>query len=121
MLAGESKAKVGSDALGVTFQTDSYPIQIRGKSFKMYDTVGLSEGDSGTISASMAIGNLYQLIREVDGGVSLLVYVLRGPRLRSAARKNYRMFYEIFCMKQVPIVIVITGLEEQDDIQAWWG
>jgi len=121
MLAGEEKAKIGSDAIGVTFQTERYSMKIEGKLFEVYDTVGLSEGDSGTISASEAIGNLYELIRELHGGVSLLVYVLRGPRLRTAARKNYNMFYEIFCKKQVPIVIVITGLEEQKDMPGWWN
>jgi len=59
-------------------------------------------------------------MRGLDDGVSLLVYVVRGPRLSPSIRKNYELFYEIFCEEKVPIVIVITGLENEEDMEGWW-
>jgi GTPase SAR1 family protein len=120
MLAGGLAAETSNSAVGVTFKNEVFKKQIRGLPFNIYDTVGLSEGDAGRVPGRISIKSLYQLIRRVEGGVDLLVYVLRGPRIRGAARKNYLMFYEIFCKKKVPIVIVVTGLEEELDRQAWW-
>jgi hypothetical protein len=45
---------------------------------------------------------------------------VRGPRIEGLTQKNYEIFYEILCEKKVPIVLVITGLENEDNIDDWW-
>lgn len=70
---------------------------------QIHDTIGLSEGGIGTVLASKVIANLYHLVREVHGGVNLLMYVFWGPRL---AQENYN---KKSCEKKVPIVIIITS------------
>ncbi|EDR06314.1 uncharacterized protein LACBIDRAFT_329003 [Laccaria bicolor S238N-H82] len=120
MLPGGRVAAVNGDAKGVTFRHERYVKDIGGCRLDIFDTVGLNEGAAGTVSAPQAIEGLYRLMRGLDDGVSLLVYVVRGPRLKNSARKNYEMFYEIFCEKKVPIVLVITGLEHEDDMDEWW-
>jgi len=118
---GCREATVSSSANGVTFRHDCYEKVIRGRHINVFDTVGLGEGKSGTIPAAKAIESLYRLMRRLENGVNLLVYVVRGPRLSHSIRKNYELFYEIFCQKKVPIVIVITGLEnEEDAMDDWW-
>jgi predicted GTPase len=117
---GCHEATVSSTAKGVTFQHECFKKDIRGHHINVFDTVGLGEGKSGTVSAPKAIEALYRLMRGLDGGVSLLVYVVRGPRLSPSIRKNYELFYEIFCQKKVTIVIVITGLENEEDMDDWW-
>ena len=119
MLHGEHTATVGSAANGVTFQHECYEKIIGDRRLNIFDTVGLNEGVSGTMSTSELIKELYRLMRGLDNGVSLLVYVVRGPRLTSSIRKNY-MIYEKFCEKKVPIVLVITGLEDEEDMDDWW-
>ena len=120
MLSGGCEAKVSSTAKGETFQHDRYDKYIGGHRISVFDTVGLGEGKKGTVSAAKAIEALYRLMRGLDDGVSLLVYVVRGPRLSDSIRKNYELFYEIFCEKKVPIVLVITGLEHEEDMDGWW-
>ena len=120
MLSGGPDATVSSTAKGETFQHSRYEKVIGDHRINVFDTVGLGEGKKGTVSASKAIEALYGLMRGLDDGVSLLVYVVRGPRLKNSARKNYEMFYEIFCEKKVPIVLVITGLEHEEDMDDWW-
>ena len=56
----------------------------------------------------------------LDDGVNLLVYVMRAPRIVATAKANYELFFETFCYGQVPIVIVVTGLEDKDDMDKWW-
>ena len=120
MLSGGPDATVSSTAKGETFQHSRYEKVIGDHRINVFDTVGLGEGKKGTVSASKAIEALYGLMRGLDDGVSLLVYVVRGPRLSDSIRKNYELFYEIFCMKKVPIVLVITGLEHEEDMDGWW-
>ena len=120
MLSGGREAKVSSSAKGETFKHDRYEKYIRGQSINVFDTVGLGEGKKGTVSAAKAIEALYRLMRGLEDGVSLLVYVVRGPCLSGSIRKNYELFYEIFCQKEVPIVLVITGLEHEEDMGNWW-
>ena len=120
MLVGHPVTVTSDTAAGVTFQSDSYEVEVHGVPLIFHDTVGLSEGDNGTVPAAKAIEALYRLIDETHSGIHLLIYVLCGPHLRPAARKNYEMFYEMFCEKKVPLVIVITGLEAEPDWGGWW-
>ncbi|KDQ55076.1 hypothetical protein JAAARDRAFT_340664 [Jaapia argillacea MUCL 33604] len=121
MLADETVAKISSDARGCTFESTAYHIRVSNADMRIYDTAGLGEADQGTVSATLAIANLYKLIRSLDSGINLLVYVIRGNRLKEMTTKNYQMFYDIFCKKKVPIVLVVTGLEGEDDMDQWWG
>ncbi|KIM72514.1 hypothetical protein PILCRDRAFT_81792, partial [Piloderma croceum F 1598] len=120
-LAGAQIADTSSDLVGCTFESACYELKIRGKPFKVHNTVRLGEGIKGTVPASQAIESLFHLLHKLEGGINLLVYIMRGPCLVDTARKNYHMFYEIFCDKKVPIVVVVRGLEEEEDRQVWWG
>jgi predicted GTPase len=120
MLDGGGQAIVSSGALGATFCSTPYKKTINGSAFRIFDTAGLNEAPGGTVPPRIAVDNLRRLIRDLEGGINLLVYVMRGPRIKASARQNYKMFFEGFCRKMVPIVIVITGLEERDDMSQWW-
>jgi GTPase Era involved in 16S rRNA processing len=117
MLAGGDVAKVSSSSSGCTFESKSYPL---GSTCRLFDTVGLNEGKQGTVSPTEAVVNLYKLIRSLEDGVNLLVYCVRGPRIRETMVNNYKMFYSVFCKEQVPIVLVVTGLENEESMETWW-
>jgi hypothetical protein len=54
-------------------------------------------------------------------GISLLVYCVRSVRVSRALLRNYNLFYSAICRKKVPIVVVVTGLENQDPtMDSWW-
>ncbi|KAH7888530.1 hypothetical protein F5I97DRAFT_1853337 [Phlebopus sp. FC_14] len=99
LLAGKEVAKVANTARGCTFQYTSYPIDICGSEYSVYDTSGLNEGDPHTINRTQAISQMYRLL------ISL---------------KNWRLFHEVICAKEVPIVIVVTGLEDEECMDNWW-
>jgi tRNA U34 5-carboxymethylaminomethyl modifying GTPase MnmE/TrmE len=120
MLEGKEHARVSDSAEGVTLHSESYEKQINGSTFQIFDTVGLNEGPAAILSAKDAIEGLYRLIRQLDNGVNLLLYVVRAPRISAIAQKNYEMFHEAFCHKNVPIVIIITGLEDRENMDGWW-
>ncbi|KDQ59830.1 hypothetical protein JAAARDRAFT_33403 [Jaapia argillacea MUCL 33604] len=120
LLAGDHVADTSSTAAGCTFQSHKYTIASEYMVLNVFDTIGLNEGKGGAVASNVAIANLYKLVRKMDGGVNLLIYVIRGPRITESTSDNYRMFYEAFCQRNVPIVLVVTGLENEDPMDAWW-
>ena len=121
MVLGSKVAAISGGAVGCTFESTSYLANIGGSEFRLHDTAGLNEGEDGTVPAKEAVVNLYKLIRRLEDGVSLLVYCVRGPKIKDTTVKNYKIFYEAFCQKQVPVAIVVTGLENEESMEGWWA
>jgi hypothetical protein len=117
MLKGRGNAFVSSSVKGVTFGCARYEKKIRGSTYVMFDTAGLNETDYGSVPAHQ---QLYKLMRQLEGGLTLLVYVMRAPRLKSSSKANYEVFYRGFCQSGVPIIIIITGLEHEPNMDKWW-
>jgi hypothetical protein len=120
MLASAPMAKVSSGSSGCTFESKSYQLDIEGSLYRIFDTAGLNEGKEGTVTPADAVVNLYKLIRSLEDGVNLLVYCVRGPRIKDTIVNNYKMFHSVFCKEQVPIILVVTGLENEDSVDVWW-
>jgi len=121
LIAGSSVAQISSRSAGCTFQSTCFPVNIGNKQFNLYDTAGLDEGQGGTIAKQDAIVQLYTLLRRLDTGVNLLVFCMRGPRIKESCLKNWRLFWEVICQRRVPIVLAVTGLEnEEEGMDSWW-
>lgn len=121
MLSSQTRpvAPVSNGVKGCTLGSKPYELDILGRKMTLWDTAGLDEGDAGRVPDFKAITNLYKLLVGVGGGINLLVFVTR-PRIKEAAPKNWKLFHEIICQEMVPIVIVVTGLEEETDMDMWW-
>jgi len=121
MITGTACASVSSAAVGCTFESVPYDAELSGRKYRLWDTVGLNEGEQGNVSADRAIESLQELVLNLQsGGVSLLVYCIRGSRLRDIVKINYDIFSKVICGGQVPIVIAVTGLENEDNMEDWW-
>ena len=121
MIAGTACAAVSSAAVGCTFESVPYDVELSARQYRLWDTVGLNEGEHGSTSADRAIESLQELVSNLQyEGVSLLVYCIRGSRLRDIVKINYDLFSKMICAPAVPIVVVITGLENEDNMEDWW-
>ncbi|OAX37961.1 hypothetical protein K503DRAFT_201525 [Rhizopogon vinicolor AM-OR11-026] len=120
MIAGRQAADISSGATGCTFQHQAYELPVHDRNFTIYDTAGLNEGDRGTVNRAAAMAALYRLITGLDGGINLLVFCMRGPRIKKATHENWKVFHEIICKKEVPMVLVVTGLENEENMDEWW-
>jgi len=118
MLAGSSVANVSPGAAGCTSSNQSYRISHGDDNcYTLWDTPGLNEAEDGTVSPQDAVHSLLDLVK--DHGINLLIYCIRG-RLVDIIRVNYDLFWKIICMEEVPIVLVVTGLEGKPDMDEWW-
>ncbi|KAF5366139.1 hypothetical protein D9757_010950 [Collybiopsis confluens] len=122
MLLGRNEAEISNGAKGCTFDHHAYTAILDGNTYQLYDTNGLDEGNMGSTGAKEALVGLYHLLRDLQDGVTLLVYCMRGPRVTESLQRNYDVFYDGFCRKSVPIVMVVTGLENQlPNMETWWN
>jgi len=117
MLAGSPLAKVSGGASGCTPSSKCYSVRHGDDIYTLWDTAGLNEADDGTVSSQAAVQNLLDLVK--DHGVNLLVYCIR-ERFPNIIRVNYDLFWGIICRKEVPILLVVTGLEGKEDMDDWW-
>jgi len=121
LIVGKDVAETSSNAMGCTFESKSYEVEVEGIPLVLWDTSGLNEGEKGEVAAKKAVGQLYHLIQSLENnGVSLLVFCIRGPRIRETTIKNYQLFYSYFCLAEVSIALVVTGLENEEPMDAWW-
>lgn len=120
MLSDDDVATISNSALGCTFESACYPITINGMQYVLWDTAGLNEGEAGSVPAGEALHHLRDLVEKLKDGLSLLVYCIRGARYRDIIKVNYDLFTEIICQKEIPVAIVITGLENEARMEDWW-
>jgi GTP-binding protein EngB required for normal cell division len=122
-IVGRSIAATSSGAKGCTFHHKKYELQVEDTQYAIWDTAGLDEGTYGTVPAEIAEEHLKLLLRDLTraNGIHLLVYCVRATRLRKTLLNNYNLFYSAICRKKVPIVAVVTGLENYEEEMAdWW-
>ena len=120
-IAGDPRAPISSSSVGCTFWNTPYTVTLSGKQFTLYDTAGFDEGQSGTVPKSDAFVRLYSLLRRLENGVNLLIFCMRGPRIKESCARNWQLFYNIICDRRVPIILAVTGLEnEEEGMDSWW-
>lgn len=67
-----------------------------------------------------AVTELINLLKSLQGGISLLVFVIEKGRIKKSLYENYKLFVEAICMKNVPVVLVITHCEMETTPGIWW-
>ncbi|KAG1884529.1 P-loop containing nucleoside triphosphate hydrolase protein [Suillus subluteus] len=110
------------DARGCTIETTAYEHDIvtqdRTLKVRLFDTAGLNEDSKGTVPDKYAQKGLKKLLR-TNGGIHLLVYCVQGTKYASALKHNYDLLSTV--KGDVPIVLVVTGLEDQEpEMEDWW-
>jgi GTP-binding protein EngB required for normal cell division len=122
LIAGENVAKTSSDMKHRTLQWQEYSVRFDDKSYNVFDTVGL-EPQPGIPQYIDAVENAYTLIQTLErqGGIDLLVFCMRAGELTATLQTNYRLFHEFLCEKKVPVILVITHLEDEvGEVDDWW-
>ncbi|KAF8836418.1 hypothetical protein BDN67DRAFT_332574 [Paxillus ammoniavirescens] len=125
MIAGENVTKTSNNAVGCTFRHQCHEVILNGLKVNLWDTAGLDEGTEGTVPAMQAEENLKAFLRQVTrrdrDGIDLLMYCIRGTRVRRALLRNYNIFYAAICRKKVPLALIVTGLENYEgEMDSWW-
>lgn len=122
LLSGKVVAETSSDIDGCTKAYQPYTLILNGRSYTVWDTVGLEEPMMSATGYLHAIEQVCKLKKDLSkaGGVDLLLFCHRQGRITTNTRKNYALLYEVVCRKSVPIAAIITHLEQEKRMEDWW-
>ncbi|KAG1724266.1 hypothetical protein EDB19DRAFT_1858673 [Suillus lakei] len=123
LMAGKDIVGTSMDLKSPKLHWQKYTIAFDGESYDVFDTVGLEEPQLGMPQFLDAIENAYSLIHELErqDGIDLLLFCMRACSVTITLQTNYLLFNEFLCDKKVPIILVITHLEnEPRDMDDWW-
>lgn len=122
MLVGEDRAKTSDSASACTSVSSPYDAALLpdGSAVKVWDTPGLGQAEDSNNTHSKAIADVYSLLQS-GKDVSLLIFchgVMQG-RLNKAVVEAFKVLAG-FRKRNVPIALVVTGLEGTRNRDAWW-
>ena len=125
LIAGEGLAETSDGAAPSTLSSQEYIVTFDGVKFSLHDTAGMHEA-KGSMKDKEYLQSVYQacmLISKLEqsGGISLLMFCVKGTRITSSVQETYSLFREVFCHHQVPVVTVVTHLEQYADMEQWWN
>lgn len=107
-------------AKGITAKSHLYPpFDLNGRKVEVVDTVGLHESSHGTVPAEQAVVELVELLKKAKDGFSLLVHVTRASRITQEHNEDYTFFVEKMTQNQIPVILAVTGCENEQPMQAW--
>lgn len=124
LIAGEERAITSSGAKSCTLHSQEHIVRLDGVEFALHDTAGLHEaqGHMKPTEYLDAIYQAYALISRLErsGGISLLVFCMKGGRISITTQQTYNLFVKVLCNHQVPVVIAVTHMEMHDPMEQWW-
>ncbi|KAI6000729.1 P-loop containing nucleoside triphosphate hydrolase protein, partial [Pisolithus albus] len=124
LIIGSNRAGTSSDAVACTQRNQEYEVTIDNRKFRIWDTVGLDSGTFNWLPAAFAERPLKHFLSKLfkKGEVDLLIYCVRASRATRALVRHYQTFYSTICEGAVPVVVVITCLENATgEMENWWA
>ncbi len=107
-------------AKGITAKSFQYPpFQNGDYKIEIVDTVGLHESSHGTVPAEQAVVELIELLEKARDGFSLLVHVTRASRITKEHDDDYKFFVEKMTQGSIPVILAVTGCENEQPMTAW--
>lgn len=118
-LTGRSRP-TGNGAVGVTTKSHLYnAFDYEGRKIRLFDSVGLHESSFGTVPAEEAFAQVVALLARAKEGFSLLIHVARASRITKEQEEDYKFFVEKLTQGNIPVLLVLTGCENEDPMTAW--
>ncbi|KIJ14040.1 hypothetical protein PAXINDRAFT_37252, partial [Paxillus involutus ATCC 200175] len=122
LIAGFGVAHTADDGKACTRVSARCETAIRNEGFNLWDTRGLGEGFFRSLFKRSSEGELKKFLRERhrQGEIDLLVYCIRGSRAHQSIVKNYNTFCTVTRRLAAPVVILVTNLEREKNMEDWW-
>ena len=100
-----------------TKRPQCYRISIGERRFRLWDTTGFRLPRGGTISPLLPYEQAHALLRNLPGGVHLILLCARKDGIVSLG-SLYRLINDFFFGSRAPIAIVVTHFDHPE--QNWW-
>ncbi|KAG2070669.1 hypothetical protein BDR04DRAFT_1076475 [Suillus decipiens] len=124
LIAGDQLAEASSGAQSCTLQSTPHSITLSDfqLNVNLFDTVGLDSPTMNNAGYLDALVKAHELIVSLKnrGGVHGLLFCIKAGRVSNTMQQNYRLFFEFLCQAQVPLALVVTNLENEENMDEWW-
>ncbi|KIJ18987.1 hypothetical protein PAXINDRAFT_70273 [Paxillus involutus ATCC 200175] len=124
LITGQQRAITSNGARSCTLQSQEHITTLGSVQLALHDTAGLHEavGRMKMDAYLDAVHQAYTLISKLEssGGISLLLFCMKGGRISMTMQQTYNLFVEVLCNYKVPVVIAVTHLEGYDCMEEWW-
>ncbi|KAG2104631.1 hypothetical protein BD769DRAFT_1505374 [Suillus cothurnatus] len=124
LIAGDHRAESSSGAQSCPLEATEYPITVSDPQLNvnLFDTVGLDSPTMNNAGYLDALVKAHELIVSLKnrGGVHGLLFCMKAGRVSNTMQQNYRLFYEFLCQEEVPLALVVTNLENEENMDDWW-
>ncbi|KAG0707122.1 kinase-like domain-containing protein [Suillus ampliporus] len=128
LLSGTPVARTSNDVGRCTTKWKDYPTSFRGTAYKVFDTVGFASGNCTPLEYKERIGGMekyakqqIRAIREQAGIDLVLLCVPSRNFYVETVMNDYRRIQGELGGSQVPVVLVVTHLDEPFTIESWWS
>ncbi|KAI6117493.1 P-loop containing nucleoside triphosphate hydrolase protein [Pisolithus croceorrhizus] len=113
-IAGEKRAQISSDTDPCTRECKAFLVELKpGVITELWDTVGW---DASLIKS--AAGHVQNLVD--TRGIDLLLFCVRAGGRAESHVETFKSKIQPICRKETPVALVVTGLEDESDMDAWW-
>ena len=121
----ENQPTISRDTACCTTESAGYWMTLENATcrYRIWDTPGLNETEYGTVELRKALDVIHHLVEELtkeNQCVNLLMYCIRASEYRPFLRVDYDLVAKLICDDNVPVVAVINGLENEDNMEDWW-
>ncbi|KAJ8593685.1 hypothetical protein M405DRAFT_730958 [Rhizopogon salebrosus TDB-379] len=123
LIAGEDVTKASSSAQSCTLDSTEHTIRLTNYlDVHLYDTAGLNEPTIDNTNYLGALVKAHKLIQSLQekGGIHGILFCIRVGRISNTTQQNYKLIHDFLCQKTVPVSLVVTGLENEPDMDGWW-
>ncbi|KAF8836750.1 hypothetical protein BDN67DRAFT_1031863, partial [Paxillus ammoniavirescens] len=117
LITGSSVAHTSNDTKLCTHVSTCHKTTIRSEAFNLWDTCGLGESLFRSFFKRSSEG---ELKKHDKGEIDLLIYCIHGSRAHKAQVKNYKTFCAVTRWLAAPVIIVVTNLERENNMEDWW-
>ncbi|KAF9225669.1 hypothetical protein BS17DRAFT_666980, partial [Gyrodon lividus] len=124
LLAGYKVAEISENADPCTQRSQGYEIVLDGKTYCIWDTVGLlwpGFGYGGEIDQYEYVTTVQDVNKLISrrSQVDLLLFCLRGGRVTAWDVRHYGLIHEVLCAGTIPVGVVFTNLENENILEEW--
>ncbi|KAG1751383.1 kinase-like domain-containing protein [Suillus paluster] len=124
----EPVAPTSNDVGRCTTKWKDYPISFRGTAYKVFDTVGLASSNCTPLEPKARSGAMEKYAKQQikaihdQGGIDLLLFCVPSRNFHvETVLNDYRRLEGELQGRQVPVVLVITHLDEPLTFESWWS
>ncbi|KAI5990428.1 hypothetical protein EDD15DRAFT_2280146 [Pisolithus albus] len=113
-IAGEKRAQISSDTDMCTRECKAFLVELKpGVITELWDTVGWDES-----RIEIVTGHVQRLVS--TRGIDLLLFCVRAGDKAKSHVERFKRDIQPICGKETPVALVVTGLEDESDMDAWW-